>query len=193
MPALESASFIRNRMDTLDTPVETASRAPWWRVVLVGRDLRVTALRLFVTVAIVVAGFRSVLLPMRVTGVSMAPTYKDGQKAYANRLSLWLHPPRRGDILAIRTTGIHNLFLKRVIALPGERVKIMRGHVFVDGEELDEPYLINPAPWNWPAGGREEVMGPDEYLMIGDNRTMPVEQHEFGAARRAKLVGRVLR
>ena len=44
-----------------------------------------------------------------------------------------------------------------------------------------------------PAGGREELMGPDEYLMIGDNRTMPAEQHEFGAARREKLVGRVLR
>ena len=180
-------------MDTLETHPDRPVRAPWWRVVLVGSDLRVTALRLFVTVAIVVVGFRYVLLPIRVTGISMAPTYRDGTKAYANRLSLWLHPPLRGDILAIRTSGIHNMFLKRVIALPGERVRIMRGHVFVDDEELDEPYLVNRAPWNWPSGGREEVMGPDEYLMVGDNRSMPVEQHEFGAAKREKLVGRVLR
>lgn len=178
-------------METTDQPFEAPPRAPWWQIILIGRNPKVTAIRLLVTVALAFAVFRWVLLPIRVTGISMAPTYRDGQKAYVNRLSLWLHPPRRGDILGISTSGIHTMFLKRVIALPGEQVRIMRGHVLINGELLEEPYLVNPAPWNWPADGHEEVMGPDEYLMIGDNRTMRVDEHEFGAAHRSKLVGRV--
>lgn len=178
-------------METTDTPDEIPHRTPWWQIVLIGRNPRVTLIRLLLTVALAFAVFRWVLLPIRVTGISMAPTFRDGQKAYVNRLSLRLHPPQRGDILGIRTSGIHTMFLKRVIALPGERVRIMRGHVLIDGELLDEPYLVKPAPWNWPADGHEEVLGPDEYLMIGDNRTMRVDEHEFGVAHRSKLVGRV--
>ena len=179
-------------MDTPDSPPEPPRRAPWWQIVTVGRNPKVTAIRLLVLVALVFFAFRYVVLPIRVTGVSMQPTYRDGQKLYINSLSLWLHPPQRGDILAIRTSGIHNLLLKRVIALPGERVRIVRGQVLIDGEPLDEPYLHNPAPWDWPKGRAEEVMGPDEFLMIGDNRTMRVDEHEFGAAQRSRLVGRVL-
>lgn len=179
-------------METTATTVAAPSRVSWLQILLVGRNPKVTAVRLLVTVVLVVVFFRNILLPIRVTGVSMQPTFRDGQKLYANRLSLWLHPPRRGDILAIRTSGIHNLLLKRVIALPGEQVRILRGQVLVNGELLDEPYLTGQAAWNWPPGKREEVMGPDEYLMIGDNRSMRVEEHEFGAAHRNRLVGRVL-
>ena len=52
--------------------------------------------------------------------------------------------------------------------------------------------IASPAPWTWPKDKAEDVMGPDECLMIGDNRTMRVDEHEFGAAKRSKLVGRVL-
>lgn len=178
-------------MEATDNTPEAPPKTSWWQIVLIGRNPKVTLIRLLVSVSLAFAVFRWVLLPIRVTGISMSPTYRDGQKAYINRLSLWLHAPQRGDILGIRTSGIHTMFLKRVIALPGERVRIVRGRVLIDGELLDEPYLVKPAPWNWPADGHEEVLGPDEYLMIGDNRTMKVDEHEFGVAHRSKLVGRV--
>jgi signal peptidase I len=179
-------------MENTDPTIESPRRAPWWQIIIMGRNPKVTAVRLVVMVLIVVAVFRYVILPIRVTGISMQPTYRDGQKLYINRLSLWRHPPERGDILAIRTSGIHNLFLKRVIALPGEHVRIVRGQVLIDGEPLDEPYVLNRAPWNWPAGKAEEILGADEYLMIGDNRSMRVDEHEFGVANRSKLVGRIM-
>lgn len=179
-------------MENTDPTIEAPRRAPWWQIIVMGRNPKVTAVRLLVMVLLVVAIFHYVILPIRVTGISMQPTYRDGQKLYINALSLWRQPPQRGDILAIRTSGLHNLLLKRVIALPGEHVRIVRGRVLINGELLDEPYLVNPAPWNWPKGHAEEVMGPDEYLMIGDNRTMRVDEHEFGAAKREKLVGRVM-
>lgn len=162
----------------------------WLQIVLVGRNPKVTAVRLLVSALLVLGYFRLMALPIRVTGISMEPTFKDGQRTSINRISLWKRAPERGDILAIRTSGLHNLLLKRVIALPGERVHISRGQVYINGESLEEPYVIKRAPWNWPRDKDEEVIGADEFLVIGDNRGMPQDRHEFGVAKRERLVGR---
>ena len=58
------------------------------------------------------------------------------------------------------------------------------------GEPLEEPYMVKRAAWNWPRDKDEEVLGPDEFLVIGDNRGMPQDRHEFGIANRERLVGR---
>ncbi len=168
-------------------------KASWLQIFLIGRNPKVTAIRLLVTAGLVVGYFRWMALPIQVTGISMEPTYHDGQRTSVSRLSLRLHPPVRGDVMAIRTTGFHNLLLKRIIALPGERVHIRRGQVFINGEPLDEPYLIKKAPWNWPRDLEDELIGPDEFLVIGDNRGMPQDRHEFGIAKRERLVGRANR
>ena len=173
----------------IDQPPAQA-KPSWLQIVLVGRNPRVTAVRLLISALLVLAYFRWMALPIRVTGISMEPTYKDGQRTSINRLSLWRHPPERGDILAIRTSGLHNLLLKRVIGLPGEHVHIARGRVFINGEPLEEPYVVKRAAWNWPRDKDEEVLGPDEFLVIGDNRGMPQDRHEFGIANRERLVGR---
>lgn len=180
-------------MDSGNDHPASKPKASWTQILLVGRNPRVTAVRLLLTALLVLAYFRWMALPIQVTGVSMEPTYKDGQKTSINRISLRLHPPVRGDILAIRTTGLHNLLLKRVIALPGERVHISRGRVYINGEMLEEPYVVKRAPWNWPRDKEDELIGPDEFLVIGDNRGMPQDRHEFGVARRERLVGRANR
>ena len=77
-----------------------------------------------------------------------------------------------------------------MIGLPGEHVHIARGRVFINGEPLEEPYVVKRAAWNWPRDKDEEVLGPDEFLVIGDNRGMPQDRHEFGIANRERLVGR---
>jgi signal peptidase I len=97
--------------------------------------------------------------------------------------------PRRGDVVAVRTTGTHVLFLKRIIALPGETVGIHRNLVIIDGRPLDEPYVAQSKyVWNLPP----RRLGPDEFLVIGDNRTMPQEQHAFGVVRAGRILGRAL-
>lgn len=164
---------------------------PWWRIIAVGRNPLVTTVRLVILSILAVVGFKMSVVHIQVRGVSMAPTYVEGQKIWLNRISLWRRPPERGEVVGIQKPGSPVLLLKRVIAVPGESVAIRRGHVIINGELLDEPYVKNPAPWNWPTNAAARTVGNDEYLVIGDNRSMHQDLHEWGLARRSEIIGRV--
>ena len=167
------------------------SPTPWWRIIAVGRNPRVTLVRLIVLSVLAVVGFRVSVAHIQVKGISMAPTFVEGQKIWLNRISLWRRPPERGEVVGIRYQGDRVLLLKRIIALPGERVAIRRGHVIIDGQMLDEPYVKDRAPWNWPADASDRLVGTDEYLVIGDNRGMHQDLHEWGLVSRDRIIGRV--
>lgn len=161
----------------------------WWRRLLVGNSLKRTALRAAVLTVVCLLLFGFVLLPVRVTGQSMEPTYRNGSVNIVNRLSYLWSEPRRGDVVAIEFTGRSVQLLKRIVGLPGERVAIREGWVTIDGKRLDEPYTeANPA-WH---SRSEMVLEPGEYFVVGDNRGMPMSQHEFGAVTRRRIVGKVL-
>ncbi len=161
---------------------------PWWQIILIGRNPRMTLVRIGVTALLAWFVFGEVLRPMRVAGPSMEPTYRLGQINFLNRWSFKFHPPARSDVVGVRLAGESVVYLKRIIGLPGERIRFVRGQVFVDDDLLVEPYLKNPAPWN----EAELQLGPDEYFLVGDNRTMSARDHTHGAFRRSKLIGRVL-
>jgi signal peptidase I len=139
-----------------------------------------------VATAIVVFGV--ILLPVRLSGISMQPTYNDGALNFANRFAFAWHPPARGDIVAIRMAGPHVVYVKRIVGLPGERVEIDAGVVMINGEPLLEPTVVYKAPWNVPA----VTLGLDEYFVIGDNRAMAVQNHDFGRTTRDRIIGKML-
>jgi signal peptidase I len=175
--------------------LESPSSTPWWQVVLVGRNPRTTLVRLVVTAVLVYFGFKASVQPIVVSGVSMLPTYRDGRRLFVNKLAFRLSPPKRGEVVAIREAGNHLFLLKRIIALPGERLRIRAGQVFIDGEPLEEPYLRPPAPGvrNPAAWEVQELeLGPDEFYVIGDNRSMRREDHYFGRVNRERVVGRLI-
>ena len=150
--------------------------------------------------------FKFVLLPIRVEGISMLPTYQDHSVNFVNRLAYLRREPQRGDVVSIRfdreetntLTGTppagdwlktpHVMLLKRVIGLPGETVAFVNGRVLINGEALEEPYEKTPCNWDRPP----VKVGPDEYFVVGDNRTMPWEGHMFGRAQRRQIVGKVI-
>jgi signal peptidase I len=133
--------------------------------------------------------------PILVQGISMQPTYRDGQRRFLNKLAYRSAQPQRGDVIGIREAGKQVLLLKRVIALPGERLRIVQGTVLINGEPLEEPYLLpptngvqNPARWNI-----EEVrLQEDELYVIGDNRSMRQGDHYFGIVNENRIVGRLM-
>ena len=159
-------------------------------------------MRTLARLAILVVGclvvFKVVLLPIRVVGISMLPTYQNGKVDFVNRLAYWRKPIKRGDIVGVRigadqagifSSGPSVMLLKRVIALPGEQVRIRGGVVYINGQPLDEPYIKLPRePWNRPP----VTLRPEEYLVIGDNRSMTMEQHDFGEVRAQRIVGKIL-
>jgi signal peptidase I len=127
-------------------------------------------------------------LHIRVEGISMLPAYQDGSAHFVNRLAYLWHEPRRGDVVSIRLAGVHLMYLKRIIGLPGETVVFVNGRVLIDGEVLDEPYEKLPCDWNLPP----EKLGPDEYFVVGDNRSMPSQDHKFGKVERNRIVGKAV-
>lgn len=137
---------------------------------------------------LLILGSRFVVLPVKVHGVSMLPTYHDNQINLINKLVYRKHGPARGDVVAIRYAGEHMMLLKRVIGLPGETVAFRGGKVFINGEMLSEPYIKLPTNWN----RLPVTLEPDEYFVVGDNRSMPAEDHTFGRAKRYRIVGKAM-
>ena len=155
---------------------------------VVGRNPRRTLLRSLITAGVLVFTFRFVLIPVRVTGTSMEPTYRDRSVNLINRLAFWFREPRQGDVVAVGTSGWSNQYLKRVIAVPGETFSITNGIVFINGRPLPEPYVKYREPWQ-----RAPIqLGPTDYVVIGDNRGQRMEDHTAGVTQRRKLIGKPL-
>ncbi len=172
-----------------ETANTTHSRPHWLQVIAVGRNPQTTLLRVVVLVVVCFILFHFVLLPVRVQGISMLPTYKDHSVNLVNRLSYLWHEPQRGDVVSVRAyAGMHVMLLKRIIGLPGETVAFDHGQVLINGQALDEPYEKWKSDWTLPP----EKLGPDQYFIVGDNRTMRWQDHKFGRVDRDRIVGKVL-
>jgi signal peptidase I len=147
-----------------------------------------------VLAAILYFGISFAVQAVHVEGLSMWQTLDDNDYLIANKIDYHLHLPQRGDIVILRPpTDNSKDFIKRVIALPGERLLIRDGVVYINCHRLVEPYL--PEAWtvfdNWPANGTDgQVMGPDEYFVMGDNRNKSQDSRSFGPITRDRIDGR---
>jgi len=164
--------------------------SPYWLRFIFGKNPSVTLLRIIVLTLVSLIVFKFILLPIRVTGDSMYPTYKNGQIRVVNRIAYTRHTPERGDVVAVEFRGQQVLLLKRIIGLPGERFHVFNGEVYINGEKLSEPYAHGKIAG--PTGGlgttRQPIdLGPTEYMVIGDNR--PIS--EGFIKDRDQLVGKV--
>jgi signal peptidase I len=175
--------------DNMRADVAQPSGALYWlRVAAIGRRPAWTLIRVLVLVLVTVVTFKFVLIPVRVTGISMEPTYHDHTINFINRLSYLHSEPRHGDVVGIRFAGDRLMLLKRIVGLPGETISYSGGHVCINGVRQDEPYL--KLCTDWEMGGR--TLGPDEYYVVGDNRSMPQENHMEGITKRWRIVGKAL-
>lgn len=156
---------------------------------LIGRSPARTLLRAGVLAVTLLGVSQFVLSPVRAVGISMMPTYVEGQFMLLNRLAFRYSAPQRGDIVAIGLAGGLAVLVKRVVGLPGERVRFVDGVLLVDDRPLEEPYVLHRIRWNVP----EVKLAADEYYVVGDNRSMAPHNHDFGVARLEKMVGRVWR
>ncbi len=159
---------------------------------------------------------RAVVLNFRVEGLSMTPYLSDGEmllvnrNAYANfdlyALIDWLpqvahaqertvypfDPPERGDIVVFEPpTPSSKPYIKRVIGLPGERVEIRDGAVFIDGQELNEPYLQGEETDCPGRGECGEVVVPEgQIFVLGDNRDNSQDSRAFGPVPVSDVIGK---
>jgi signal peptidase I len=124
---------------------------------------------------------------------SMEPTLKPGDRVLVNKLSYKFHPIHRGDIVVFkRPPGeagdptIKDL-IKRVIGLPGDSIEQRGGEVFINGQQLKEPYL---PPGTVTTTLPLHVVAPGQYFVMGDNRTNSKDSRFIGAIPGSLIVGR---
>lgn len=135
------------------------------------REILVTIFYCFAAVLLAFVLIFLVGMKISVIGVSMEPALYNGQEVFINRFIYKLLSPRRGDIIAFLPNGNKNShhYLKRVVGLPGERVQVIDGYVYIDGELLDEgdvyDKILDPG-----IAENEITLGIDEYFVLGDNR-----------------------
>jgi signal peptidase I len=133
--------------------------------------------------------------PFIVSGYSMVPNFHDREYLIVNKIEYRLEQPERGDVIVFKyPKDTTQYFIKRVIGLPGEKVKVADGHVIVyndqhpDGKVLDEPYLPNQDITT--GSGQVVSLGSDEYFVLGDNRTASSDSRVWGVLPKRDIVGK---
>jgi len=126
-----------------------------------------------------------------VEGPSMQPNFHTGEFLIVGRVNYLFGDPQRGDIIVFHPPGKpadEPPYIKRVIGLPGETVEIRDTQVYVNGVELNEPYINEPC---LPTRCTDEAweLGPDEYFMMGDNRNHSSDSRVFGPVNRSSIIG----
>jgi signal peptidase I len=125
----------------------------------------------------------------QVTGFSMEPHIRSGEYVLINTFAYRLGPPRRGDIVAFRhDADARAVFIKRVVGVPGDRVRIDRGAVYLNGTLLREPYVRHPDARSFA----EVVVPPSSVYVLGDNRAQSEDSRFFGPVGDDLLIGRAI-
>lgn len=125
----------------------------------------------------------------QVHGQSMDPSLHDGQYLIASKVTYWLHPPERGDVVVLDPPGQQSdvPYIKRVIGLPGDVIDVRDRRVWINGIALNEPYINEPPnyPGHWS-------LGENEYLVLGDNRNRSSDSHSWGILPRENILGKAV-
>jgi len=126
--------------------------------------------------------------PFYVEGSSMEPNFYQNEYLIIDELSYHFNAKQRGEVIIFKNPkDTRAYFIKRVIGLPGETVSIEDGRVFIDGEKLEEPYIEH-----FSSDVHEPVtLGPDEYFVMGDNRTNSLDSRIIGPINKKYIIGRV--
>ena len=122
-----------------------------------------------------------------VFGRSMEPSLFERQRLIIDKITYYFRAPDRNDIVVIKRPEMDELLVKRIIGLPGEKVEIRDGYVFINGNRLPEPFPHGQYPQNIPA----YTLGPVEYYVLGDNRGNSNDSRAFGPVLREDILGRV--
>jgi signal peptidase I len=129
--------------------------------------------------------------PVKVEGTSMMPSLDDQERIFVNKFVYRLEPIQRGDIVVFRyPRDPSKSYIKRVIGLAGDHIRIETGLVYLNGKPLSEDYV--PAEYSDQRSTPETVVPANSYFLLGDHRTMSNDSRDFGAVNAEFIYGKAV-
>jgi signal peptidase I len=129
--------------------------------------------------------------PVKVEGTSMMPSLEDQERIFVNKFVYRLEPIERGDIVVFRyPRDPSKSYIKRVIGVEGDHIRIDGGEVYVNDRLLDESYV--PAEYSDTRSYPEIVVPPQSYYVLGDHRSMSNDSRDFGAVNQSYIYGKAV-
>lgn len=129
--------------------------------------------------------------PVKVEGTSMMPTLADQERVFINKFVYKLEPIHRGDVVVFRyPRDISKSYIKRVVAVPGDRVRIEDGVLYVNEVRLPEAYV--PEDY-WDTRSYPETLIPKHaYFLLGDHRNLSNDSRDFGPVDERYIYGKAV-
>jgi signal peptidase I len=127
-----------------------------------------------------------IMRPHKIEGESMMPNYLNAEYLLTEKVTYYLNKPQRGDVVVLRpplTVSEGYEFIKRIVGLPGETVRISGGRVYINGKLLNEPYIPSTTSTNggFFLGSNVDYTVPKEkYFVMGDNREHSSDSRYWG-------------
>jgi signal peptidase I len=136
---------------------------------------------------IIFVGARATIQTYEVFQTSMLPNFHAGQRVVVLKAVYWWGEPKRGDVIILKApNGEEKNWIKRVIGLPGDRVKIVQGQTYVNDKALVEPYVINPFSYSMA----EITVPAGKVFFLGDNRNVSNDSSKGWLLDRQNLIGK---
>lgn len=136
-----------------------------------------------------------ILQPNQVKGASMEPTFDSGDYIFTSKITYKFRPLERGDVVVFRSPRNPDIeFIKRIIGLPGDRIRISDSNIYVNGNLVQESYISSKTEL-WDGGfvknNEEVVVRNNEVFVMGDNRPRSSDSREFGPVSIDNIIGNV--
>ena len=147
-----------------------------------------------IALAIFVVVYLFLVQPHQVKGKSMYPNFEDGEYLLTDKVSYKLGQPKRGDVIVFKAPENEKYdYIKRIIGVPGDSVSVSGGHIYINGQGLEEDYL--PGEYETRGGsflreGQSVVVKDGEYFCVGDNRSHSSDSREWGMVPFENIIGR---
>jgi signal peptidase I len=144
-------------------------------------------------VSLAISAFIIIFLyqPVKVEGTSMMPGLEDQERIFVNKFVYRWEPIQRGDIVVFRyPRDTSKSYIKRVVGVAGDRIRIENGQVFVNEEALDENYV--PSEYADARSYPEVVVPRNSYFVLGDHRTMSNDSRDFGPVNERYIYGKAV-
>jgi signal peptidase I len=148
-----------------------------------------------VSLAIIIPIRYFLIQPFFVQGASMEPNYQDGEYLIIDEISYRLREPERGEVIVFKyPQNPSEFFIKRIIGLPGETIKIQNSTIIIENKANPQGIVLDEGSYlkNVPSMGQETVtLKQDEFFVLGDNRSASFDSRRWGSLPRNDIIGKV--